>query len=186
MTWEIDPARSHIGFTIRKLKLFTVHGSFTCFSGAIDLDETDLARSRVAVLIDAASIDTGIAKRDIHLRSPDFFDTPSYPTLTFRSTRVEQIDEGLARVSGELTIRDITRAVVLEVSADELTRHADGTSSVVFRATAIIRRHDWGVSWGRLLVGDTVGVTIVLAAVRPATATVEMRTVGRLPELSVR
>jgi len=109
-----------------------------------------------------------------------------FPALMFCSTRIEQIDERHARVSGALTIRDVTREVVLEVSADELTTDADGTTGVVFSATAIINRHDWEVSWGRLLVGDTVGVTIVLAAVRPAAAQVELRAVGSAPELSMR
>ncbi len=186
MTWKIDPTRSQIGFAIRKLKLFTVHGTFTRFSGAIDLNENDPARSCVAVSVDPASIATGITKRDIHLRSADFFDMARFPALMFCSTRIEQIDERHARVSGALTIRDVTREVVLEVSADELTTDADGTTGVVFSATAIINRHDWEVSWGRLLVGDTVGVTIVLAAVRPAAAQVELRAVGSAPELSMR
>jgi polyisoprenoid-binding protein YceI len=164
MSWQIDPTNSQIRFAIRKLRLITVHGAFTRFTGALTLDETDPTHSAIVVRIAAASIETGIPRRDDHLRSPDFFDAERYPILSFRSTRVEQYDATHGRIVGDLTIRDVTRSVALEVEWAGQTTTV-GARVASFSAHATINRRDWGVSWGRLLVGDLVTITIALAVV---------------------
>src|SRR6266508_4982374 len=165
MTWQIDPTNSQIQFAIRKLRLISVHGAFTRFAGALTLDETKPTRSAIAVQLAAASIDTGIPRRDAHLRSPDFFDAEQYPLLSFRSTRVEQHDATHGRIVGDLTIRDVTRAVALEVEWAGQTTTPAGARAASFSAHTTINRRDWGVSWGQLLVGDLVTITIALAVV---------------------
>jgi polyisoprenoid-binding protein YceI len=112
--WNIDAAHSAISFSIRHMAFAKVRGRFTQYSGTIQLDDADLARSSVEVSIDAASIDTGTPQRDQHLRSADFFDVAKFPALRFRSTRVEALGGDRLRVIGELTIRDVTREVALE------------------------------------------------------------------------
>jgi polyisoprenoid-binding protein YceI len=164
MSWQIDPTNSQIRFAIRKLRLISVHGAFTRFAGALRLDETKPTRSAIAVQIAAASIDTGIPRRDAHLRSPDFFDAERYPLLSFHSTRVDQHDATHGRIVGDLTIRDVTRSVALEVEWAGQTTTV-GARVASFSAHATINRRDWGVSWGRLLVGDLVTITIALAVV---------------------
>src|SRR5262245_48096693 len=110
-TWNIDPTHSTVGFSIRHMVFSKVRGRFLKYTGAIQLDDTDPAKSWVEVTIDAGSIDTGTAQRDNHLRSADFFAVESFPELRFRSTRVEDAGGGRLRVIGDLTIRDTTREV---------------------------------------------------------------------------
>jgi polyisoprenoid-binding protein YceI len=182
MSWQIVSTHSQIQFAIRKLGLITVHGAFTRFAGALTLDETEPTRSAVAVQIAAASIDTGIPKRDMHLRSPDFFEAERYPILSFRSTRVEQHDATRGRIVGDLTIRDVTHAVALEVEWTGQTSTPAGARAASFSAHTTISRRDWGVSWGRRLVGDLVTIDIELAVVelveqaQPAEATLALVT----------
>src|SRR5262245_2990264 len=111
--WNIDAAHSGISFTTRHMVFTKVRGRFLKYSGTIALED-ELARSSVEVTIDAASIDTGTPDRDNHLRSPDFFDVAQFPELRFRSTRVEDLGDGKLRVHGALTIRDVTRDVILD------------------------------------------------------------------------
>jgi polyisoprenoid-binding protein YceI len=113
--WELDPAHTLIELSARHMMFTTVKGRLTAVRGTLVLDEADPALSSVEAEIDAASLDTGVASRDVHLQSPDFLDTVTYPTITFKSTRVEPRGAEQALVTGDLTIRDITRAVVLDV-----------------------------------------------------------------------
>src|SRR4026208_774575 len=113
--WNIDLAHSSINFSIRHMVVSKVRGRFAKYTGKLNLDESDLTRSVVEATIDASSIDTGTPQRDDHLRSPDFFDVEQFPELRFRSTRVEKIDDAHYRVTGELTLRDVTREVSLDV-----------------------------------------------------------------------
>src|ERR671933_2552003 len=113
MAWHIDPAHSEVQLSVKHMMITTVRGKFTRFSGTIEADEQNPTAAQVAVDIEAASIDTGNEQRDGHLRSPDFLNAAQYPHITFRSTKVERRDEDLGRMYGELTIRNVTRPVVL-------------------------------------------------------------------------
>src|SRR5579871_1636858 len=117
-TYQIDPERTQVHFTVKNFRFRTVKGRFTATTGVIVLDEEDLARSRVEVEIDASSIDTGNGKRDHHLRAPDFLDVARYPAISFRSTRVQQRDEQRFVVTGDLTIRGVSREVSLDATID--------------------------------------------------------------------
>ena len=116
-TWNIDAAHSHVEFAIRHLMISTVKGRFADVQGAVVLDESDLTRSTVDVKIGVASIDTRVGQRDDHLRSADFFDAERFPAITFKSRRVERDGDDL-KVTGDLTIRDVTRGVTLAVTAE--------------------------------------------------------------------
>src|SRR5918998_3229595 len=109
MAWMIDPAHSEIQFSARHLMISRVRGRFNVFTGTIDADENDLTAAKVEVQIDASSLVTGDERRDTHLRSADFLDVAKYPYITFKSTRVERIDETHGKLYGDLTIRDVTR-----------------------------------------------------------------------------
>ncbi len=113
MAWEFDPAHTVIEFSAKHMMVTTVKGRFTKFSGKIDLDEPEHTASQVEFTIEADSLSTGDPNRDNHLRSPDFLDVAKYPTINFKSTRVEKLDDDHARVYGDLTIRDVTKPVTL-------------------------------------------------------------------------
>src|SRR5215471_2524045 len=113
--WNIDAAHSGINFSIRHMAFSKVRGRFGAYAGTIELDDGDFTRSRVEASIDAASIDTGTAQRDAHLRSPDFLDVERFPEIRFRSTRIQKLGDDLYHVDGELTIRGVTRQLVLDV-----------------------------------------------------------------------
>ena len=168
--WTIDPAHTSIGFTIRHLKVAKVRGSFTSFSGSITAGETP-EDSSVEVSIEAASIDTGVEDRDEHLRSPDFLEAGKYPALTFESTAVRETGSGL-EVDGDLTIRDVTKPVTLEVELAGTITDPWGTEKAVFSATATIDREEWGLTWnaaleaGGFLVGKEVRIEIEAQAAR--------------------
>ena len=115
MAWQIDASHSHVAFSVRHMMISKVRGQFESFSGTVEGDETNLPQSKVDVQIEVASVNTRDPKRDGHLRSADFFDAEKYPYITFKSTRVEQIDAENGRLIGDLTIRDVTKEVVLNV-----------------------------------------------------------------------
>jgi polyisoprenoid-binding protein YceI len=168
VTWEIDPAHTEVSFRIRHL-VSRVTGRFNTFSGTIVADPARLAGGSVNVTIQAASIDTNNERRDTHLRSADFFDAATYPTLTFRSTRVEVSGKTL-KVYGNLTIRGVTKPVVLE---GELLAvgGAPGKRRIGFEASTTIDRMDYGVAWNRAAEGggtvlsDEVQITLNVEAV---------------------
>src|SRR5215475_7322581 len=113
--WNIDATHSSINFSVRHMVVAKVRGRFTKYVGTVELEADDLTRSSVLATIDAASIDTGTAQRDDHLRSADFFDVEKFPELRFRSSRIEKIDDERYRLIGDLTIRDVTREIALDV-----------------------------------------------------------------------
>ena len=172
MSWKIDPAHSQITFSVRHMMIANVHGRFENFTGAFDLNEEDPTRSGVDVQIDAASINTKDAKRDGHLKSPDFLNAAEYPSLSFKSTRVEKIDAQRGRLYGDLTIRGVTRPVVLDVEYAGMAKSPWGTTSAGFTASTQISRKDWDLNWnvaletGGWLVGDTININIELELVK--------------------
>jgi polyisoprenoid-binding protein YceI len=169
--WRIDTTHSELSFRIRHL-VSRVSGTFNEWSGAIVADPGNLAGGSVEVEIRTASIFTSNERRDNHLRSDDFFDAPNHPSITFRSTRVEQRGREL-RVHGNLTIRGVTRPVVLEGRMLEVTG-APGRRRIGFEAETQIDRMDYGVSWNRgaegggVMLGDEVTIRIAVAAVEQA------------------
>jgi polyisoprenoid-binding protein YceI len=174
--WNIDVAHSGINFSIRHMVVSKVRGRFTKFGGTLQLDAADLARSTIDVRIDAASIDTGTAQRDDHLRSADFFDAATFPELRFVSKRIEQLGGERYRVIGELTIKDVTREVALDVEYGGQAKDPWGNERAGFVATTSIDRKDFGLRWnqvleaGGVLVGDKVQIELEVQAVKAAAA----------------
>ncbi len=172
--WNIDAAHSGIGFSIRHMLVSKVRGRFAKYTGSVQLDEDDLTRSTLDVSIDAASIDTGAPERDVHLRSADFFDVAAFPELRYRSQRIEPLSGDRYRVIGELTIRDVTRVVPLEVEYGGRATDPWGNERAGFVARATLDRKDFGLGWnqvleaGGVLVGDRVDIDIEVAVVRAA------------------
>jgi polyisoprenoid-binding protein YceI len=163
-TWTIDPAHTSIGFSVKHLMAARVRGRFDSFSGTITAADTP-EESAVEVSIDAASIDTGIEDRDEHLRSGDFLDAENFPTLTFASTDVRESDSGW-EIEGDLTIRGVTKPVVLEADFGGVVEDPWGNEKAIFSAATTIEREDWGLTWnqaleaGGWLVGKKVKIEI--------------------------
>ena len=174
MAWQIDPTHSEVQFAVRHLMISTVRGQFEKFSGTVDLNEANPTLSSVDVQIEAASINTRNDQRDGHLRSPDFLNADQYPTITFKSKRVEQIDANHGRIIGDLTIRDITREVPLEVEYSGQAKTPWGTTSAGFSAHTKFNRNDWDLNWnqaleaGGVLVGDRVDIELDVQGVKAA------------------
>jgi polyisoprenoid-binding protein YceI len=166
-TYNIDPVHSTVGFKVKHLMVTNVNGVFDKFKGTVNIDEKDIAKSKVDVTIEMASINTTITKRDDHLRSPDFFDVGKFPTMTFVSTKVEKTGADKLKVTGNLTIKGVTKQVILNVEG--LTGEIKSPQGDVKRgasATATINRQDFGVSWskkldgGGMVVADDVFISI--------------------------
>ncbi|HVT10337.1 MAG TPA: YceI family protein [Polyangia bacterium] len=168
-SWDIDTAHATAGFRVRHLMVSHVRGHLGPVSGTVFIDEQDVSRSRIDVSVDVRGIDSRDAKRDEHLRSADFFDVENHPTVTFRSTRVEA-PRGLAgdlRVTGDLTIRGVSRPVTLEVEAlGPAIQDPWGNARRGVSARARVNRKDWGLKWnlaieaGGVAVGDEVAIEI--------------------------
>jgi polyisoprenoid-binding protein YceI len=168
-TLDIDRSHSEVAFQVRHL-LSKVRGRFADFNGTIDFDETNPGNSRIHVTIDAASIDTAESDRDTHLRSGDFFDVEKYPTLTFTSTSVAPRGDQTYDVSGDLTIRGVTRPVVLAASFLGTAQDPWANTKFVFEADLTLNRKDFGLTWnaaletGGFLVGEEVRVSLSIQA----------------------
>ena len=170
-TYELDRSHSAVEFVARHLMISKVRGRFADFDGRIEIAQVP-EDSSVEVTARAASVDTGDSARDDHLRSPDFFDAESYPTITFRSTRVEAHKSGRWDVHGDLTVRDVTRPVIVAVDFDGATRTPWGQDRVGFSAATELDREDWGLTWnqaletGGVLVGKKVRIELNVEGVR--------------------
>jgi polyisoprenoid-binding protein YceI len=165
--WQIDPAHSSAQFSVKHMMVSTVRGNFQKVSGTVSLDDQDVTKSSVEVTIDAASIDTREPKRDAHLKSPDFFDVAKYPTLTFKSTKIEKAGKDKFKVTGELTMHGQTHPVMLLVEGPTAPIKTPwGTVTRGVSATGKLNRKDWGLNWnkaieaGGVLVGDEVQLQI--------------------------
>jgi len=176
-TWQIDPQHSSAQFAVRHLGLSTVRGAFSKLSGTMVLDDQDITKSSVEVTIDVNTVDTREPDRDKDLRSERFFDVAHFPTMTFKSKKVEQLAPGKLRVTGDLTIHGITKEVLLDV--DGLTAPVKdpwGNQRVAASATTKINRQDYGVKWnakldnGGVVVGDDVNITIDVELIQKAAA----------------
>ena len=166
MSWIIDTAHTHLQFKVRHMMISKVRGTFDEFSGVVEYDPNNPANTDVKVTIDVDSINTREEKRDNHLRSADFFDVENYPHMTFQSTRVEPAGEGRGKLYGDLTIKDITNEVVLDVVYEGMAKSPWGQTSVGFSASGKINRQNWDLNWnqaletGGWLVGDDVTINI--------------------------
>lgn len=174
-TFVIDPAHTRVGFVARHLMVSKVRGAFTGVTGEITVAE-DPAQSAVTATIDAATITTGAPDRDAHLRSPDFLDVATYPTLTFRSMAVTELADGAFTLLGELTIKGVTREVALRVEFEGVARSPWGQEVIGFSARTEIDREEFGMTWnqaletGGVLVGKKVTIEIEAEAIRQAPA----------------
>jgi polyisoprenoid-binding protein YceI len=166
MSWIIDSAHTRAEFAVKHMMIATVRGQFTDIQGTVDFDEQTPAKSKIDVKIGAASVNTREEKRDAHLKSPDFFDADKYPYLRFKSKKVQVASENTGRVIGDLTIRDVTHEIVLDVEYNGAQKSPWGTHNAGFSATAKINRKDWDLNWnvaletGGWLVGDEVKINI--------------------------
>ncbi len=174
-TWQIDPAHTAAGFSVKHLMISTVRGQFKGVNGTINWDDQDLAKSTVEVTIDAKTIDTSEPMRDKDLRSDKFFDSEKYPTITFKSTKVEQVSAGKLKVTGDLTMHGVTKSVVLDVEGPSAqVKDPWGNTRVAINATTKVNRQDYGVKWnasidgGGVVVGDDVNITIDLEMIKKA------------------
>ena len=176
-TWQVDPNHSSAQFAVRHLGLSTVRGAFTKVTGKVDLDEKDVTKSSVEVTIDANSVDTRVPNRDNDLRSDHFFDVAKYPTITFKSKKVEQVAPGKLKITGDLTIHGTTKEVVLDVDGPTApVKDPWGNQRIAASGTTKINRQDYGVKWnatmdnGGVVVGDDVDITIDVELVQPKAA----------------
>ena len=169
-TWKLDNAHTQITFSAKHMMVTTVRGTFHDVEGIVELDETDPTRSHGEFRVKAASVDTNFAARDAHLRSPDFFDAERYPDITFVSTEIRQTDDDEFAVTGDLTIRDMTRPLSFEVELDGIVPGMRGGRHAGLSAKARIVREDWGLNWnvaleqGGWLVGKEIRLDITIAA----------------------
>ncbi len=173
-TYNLDPAHSRVGFVARHAMVTKVRGSFNDVSGTAVLDAEEPSRSSVEVRIQAGSIDTRNADRDNHLRTNDFLDVQTYPEIRFVSTAVELASPGVYRVTGDLTIKGVTKAVTIDFEHTGTAVDPWGNLRVGFEASATINRRDWGVNWnaaleaGGVLVSEKIVLEFEIAAVKAA------------------
>ena len=174
--WQVDPAHTNAQFAVRHLMISTVRGRFGSVSGTVTIDEANPGRSTADVAFDVNSLDTRDPQRDAHLKSADFFDVARWPTMTFRGRRVEGDPRKRFRLVGDLTIRDVTREVVLEVRSQGRGPDPWGNFRAGYEATAQLDRRDFGLLWNQVLetggfvVGDDVKITIDVELIRKAEA----------------
>jgi polyisoprenoid-binding protein YceI len=173
-TWQIDRAHSDIFFTVRHMVISKVRGRFQKWEGTLQYDEENPVNSKVDITIDAASIDTNEPKRDAHLRSADFLNAEQHPSLTFKSTKVEQKGKEKFLLHGDLTIRSISKPVVVDVEHLGKAKDPWGQTKVLFSGKVSIQREDFGATWnqaleaGGVLVGKNVEIDIELQAIAPS------------------
>jgi polyisoprenoid-binding protein YceI len=175
--WKIDPQHSSAQFSVRHMAISTVRGAFSKVTGIVVLDDKDITKSVVNVTIDVSTVDTREPDRDNDLRSDKFFDVAHYPTITFKSKKVEQVAPGKLKVTGDLTIRGTTKEVVLDVDGPtQPMKDPWGNTRVAVNASAKINRQDFGVKWnatldnGGVVVGDDVNIVIDAELIKQAPA----------------
>jgi polyisoprenoid-binding protein YceI len=168
-SWQVDSAHTSISFVVKHMMMAKVRGHFDTYKAQLEIGEAP-GDSSVAVSVEVASLTTGISQRDDHLRSPDFFDVENHPTMTFRSTSFEPDDEGQWELTGDLTIREVTRPIRLDVEFNGVGTDPWGSTRIAFSARGKLQREDFGLTWnqalesGGWLVGKDVTIEIELEA----------------------
>jgi polyisoprenoid-binding protein YceI len=176
MTWLIDTVHTHVGFSVKHMMVSTVRGQFGSYRGKLELDPGDFSKSKFEGEIDVESIDTGNEQRDAHLRNNDFFDAPNHPKITFKSTRIESKGGDDYVVTGDLTIRGVTKEIALDVEWSGTSKNPYGKTVAGLSARGTINRKDFGVSFNALLetggvaVGEKVKIEVEVEAVAEAVA----------------
>jgi len=170
--YKLDGSHSASTFAVKHMLISTVRGEFTKTEGSVTIDPADVTKSSVEATIDAASVNTRDEKRDGHLKSPDFFDVAKFPKITFKSTKVEKAGEGKLKVTGDLTLHGVTKAVVLDVTGPSAeVKDPYGALRRGLSATTTINRKDFGVSYGPdAVVSDAVAITIDAELLKQAPA----------------
>lgn len=174
MSWVIDNAHTRATFTAKHMMIATVHGQFKKISGTVDFNEQAPAKSSLDVVIEADSLDTQEEKRDAHLKSADFLEVDKFPTITFKSTKVQVTGENTGLITGDLTIHGVTHPAVLDVEYNGQQKSPWGTTNAGFSATTKINRKDWGLTWnvaletGGWLVSDQIKISIEAEIVKQA------------------
>jgi polyisoprenoid-binding protein YceI len=171
--WRIDPLHSGAHFSVRHMMISTVRGEFTGVTGSVTYDPKDPARDSVEATIDCATVNTGVAKRDAQLKTADFFDIAHYPTMKFKSKRVEKVGDGKLKVIGDLTINATTQEVVLDVDGPTASIHDPrGNEKVGLAASTQISREKFGITWneamesGGIAVADEVSISLDLELIK--------------------
>jgi len=171
-TWQIDPAHTNVEFTVRHMMISNVKGQFQKTTGTITINGNDPASATIDATIDASSVDTRVERRDTHLKSPDFLDVAKYPTITFKSTKVEAAGPGKFKVTGDLTLHGVTKPVVLDVESSGAPVKVMGGLHAGASARTKINRSDFGLTWnkaletGGVVVGDEVAISIDVEAIK--------------------
>jgi polyisoprenoid-binding protein YceI len=157
--WKIDVVHSTVGFTVRHLMVSKVHGYFTKWNGTLAFDEQNPSASHAEATIEVASVDTREPQRDGHLRTGDFFEAEKFPHMTFKSTKVDRGDGGHFKVTGDLTLRGVTKPVVLDVEYGGRSKHPQMGERVGFSANTTINRKDFGVSYNQVLEAGGIAIS---------------------------
>jgi polyisoprenoid-binding protein YceI len=167
-TWQIDPMHSSAQFSVRHLGISTIRGAFTKVSGTILLDEANPAKDQITASIDAASVDTRVEMRDNDLRSPNFFDVQKYPTITFKSKKIEPAGPGKLKIAGDLTIHGVTKEVVLDVDGPTAAiKDPWGNPRRGASASTKVIRQDFSVNGAPGVVGDEITITLDVEFIKP-------------------
>jgi polyisoprenoid-binding protein YceI len=167
-TWQIDPMHSSAQFSVRHLGISTIRGAFTKVSGTILLDDANPAKDQITASIDAASVDTRVEMRDNDLRSPNFFDVQRYPTITFKSKKIEPAGPGKLKIAGDLTIHGVTKEVVLDVDGPTAAiKDPWGNPRRGASASTKVIRQDFSVNGAPGVVGDEITITLDVEFIKP-------------------
>ena len=173
-TYTVDPSHSRIGFVARHAMVTKVRGSFNEFEATAQVDAEDISRSTAQVTINVDSIDTRNEQRDGHLRSNDFLDIANHPQITFATTSVTPVSDEVVRVTGDLTIKGVTRPVTVDFTFEGAATDPFGNQRVGFEGSVVINRKDWGITWnaaleaGGVLVSDKITLEFEISAIKAA------------------
>ncbi|MFI6943188.1 YceI family protein [Streptomyces sp. NPDC050418] len=172
--YTLDPAHTSLGFTARHAMVTNVKGSFLDFEGTLHLDGSDPSQSTASIDVKMESIETGQGDRDGHLKSADFFDVEKFPGMTFRSTSAEALGGEDYRITGDLTIKDVTKPLTIDLEFNGVAKDPFGNERVGFEGKAELHRSEWGLTWnsaldtGGVLVSDKIKLTFDISAIRNA------------------